>query len=355
MKRVAWLSGIACVVVWLVAGSPSEGAEKKIVLQGASPAPNLGYTPMYVAQELGFFKEEGLSVGFEYSQGGFLAIQLVATGKADITSNTVEPLILGYSKGIRAKAFYRYNTRLLFYIGVPVQSPIKTVADLRGKRIGTFSMGSAIIPVVRSHLKTAGVPPEQVTILPVGIGDQAAAALTSGKVDVLAMWDPAFAALETSGLKFRYLVHPQLKDVGNGGYFASDSFIKANPDAVRGFARGVAKATVFAMANPEAAVRIFWKVSPAARGGGSEAEALEKAIYQLNYILGGFSIKDSAVKKYGWIDMEGWRRYMDILQSEGFLTEKPPVEEIATNAFIDHANGFDVDAIRTLAKTWKPK
>jgi NitT/TauT family transport system substrate-binding protein len=352
---LAILSGTIVVALWLLSGAPVEGAERKIILQGASPAPNLGYASMYVAQEVGFFKQEGLTVGFEYSQGGFLAIQLTASGKADITSNTVEPLILGYSKGIRAKAFYRYNTRLLFYIGVPVNSPIKTVADLRGKRIGTFSMGSAIIPVVRSHLKLAGVPPEEVTILPVGIGDQAAAALTSGKVDVLAMWDPAFAALETSGLKFRYLWHPLLKNVGNGGYFASDSFINANPDAVRGFARAVAKGTVFAMANPEAAVRIFWKVSPAARGGGSETEALEKAIYQLNYILGGFSIEDSPVKKYGYIDMEGWRRYVDILQSEGFLTEKPPIEEIATNAFIDYANNFDAAAVKALAKTWKLK
>jgi NitT/TauT family transport system substrate-binding protein len=351
------------VVGWVVLGivllaaisSPAQAAERRIVIQGASPAPNLGYTAMYVAQEMGFFKQQGLDVSFEYSQGGFMAIQLVAGGKADVTSNTVEPLILGYSKGIRAKAFYRYNTRLLFYIGVPVNSPIKTVADLRGKKVGTFSMGSAIVPVVRSHLKLAGVPPDQVTILPVGIGDQAAAALSSGKVDVLALWDPAFAALETSGLKFRYLVHPELKDVGNGGYFASDSFISANPEAVRGFARGVAMGTVFAMANPEAAVRIFWKVSPAARGGGSEQEALAKAIYQLNYILGGFSIKDSPVKKYGYIDMDGWRHYMDVLQSEGFLKEKPPVEQIATNAFIEYANNFDVEAVKTLARNWKEK
>lgn len=351
-RKALWAIAVA---FWLAAGFPVEGAEKKIVLQGASPAPNLGYIPMYVAQEVGFFKQEGLDVGFLYSQGGFLAIQLVAAGKADITSNTVEPLMLGYSKGIRAKAFYRYNTRFLFYIGVPVDSPIQTVADLRGKRIGAFSMGSAIVPVVRSQLKLAGVPPEQITILPVGIGDQAAAALSSGKVDVLAMWDPAFAALETSGLKFRYLYHPVLKDVGNAGYFASDSFLKANPDAVRGFARAVAKGTVFAMANPEAAVRIFWRISPAARGGETEKEALEKAVYQLNFILGGFSIKDSPVKKYGYIDMDGWRRYLDLLQAEGFLTDKPPVDEIATNAYIDFANTFDVEAVRSLARTWAPK
>jgi hypothetical protein len=46
---------------------------------------------------------------------------------------------------------------------------------------------------------------------------------------------------------------------------------------------------------------------------------------------------------------------MDVLQSEGFLKEKPPVEQIATNAFIEYANDFDVEAVKTLARNWKEK
>lgn len=354
MRVGAAAVGIITTLVLSTAGE-LRAAERKVVVQGGSPAPNLGYVQLYIAQEAGFFKEEGLEVSVQYGQGAFLAMQLAATGKVDIAQGSIEPVILGYEKGLRGKFFYQYNTRLIYYVGVPADGSLQTVADLRGKRIGVPNLGTAIIPVVRSQLKDAGVPVDQVTFLPVGIGEQAATALRAGQVDALGLWDPAFAALESTGMKFRYFVHPKLRDVGNAGYFASDGFLKENPDVVRRFARAVAKGTVFAFASPEAAVRIFWKVSPAARGGGNESEALSKAADELRFVFKGFSIEGSRVKKYGHVEAEGWQRYFDVLQAEGFLKVKPPINDVLTNAHVDFANEFDVEAVKGIAKKWSAK
>src|SRR5699024_1765508 len=70
--------------------------ETELIVQGASPAPNIGYLPMYVAQKKEYFDEEGVSVKINYSHGDSAPLQAISTGKAEIMSGTPEELILGY-------------------------------------------------------------------------------------------------------------------------------------------------------------------------------------------------------------------------------------------------------------------
>src|SRR5262249_26556408 len=154
---------ISATVLALVAGVPNSAAfaqEKKLVVQGGAPVPYTGFLSVYVAQQGGFFKDEGIEVEIRYASGAPQATQITAANQADVAVVTVEPSINGYDKGIRGKVFSRINNKLIYYIAVPEDSPIKSVADLKGKKIGVASFGSAAVPVVKSILRSAGIEPQ---------------------------------------------------------------------------------------------------------------------------------------------------------------------------------------------------
>jgi len=344
----------AMLAFGLSCGAPAGAAElKKYIAQGGAPVPYIAFIAIYVAQQAGFFKEEGLEVELRYASGAAQATQIAAAGQADSANITVEPSINGYDKGIRGKLIMRNNKRLIYYIAVPVDSPIKTAADLKGKKIGVANFGSSAVPVVRSILRQAGIEPGPDTLLPVGVMDQAMAALMSNNVQALGLYDGIYFGLERAGYKFRYIYHPTLAEFGNGGLFVSDATIAAKRQEVCGYARGYAKGTLFAVTNPEAAMRMWWKVSPSAKRGATEEEAMKNGIGELLQITEGYNIGFPPQQKYGVIDKAKLKEYMELIKQDGTINQVPPIDAVVTDSFVDCINAFDGDAVRALAKNWK--
>jgi NitT/TauT family transport system substrate-binding protein len=343
----------ACAVLICSAVSVAQAQERKLVVQGGAPVPYTGFLSVYVGQQGGFFKEEGLDVEMRYASGAPQGTQIAAANQADVALVTVEPSINGYEKGIRGKIFSRINNHLIYYIAVPEDSPIKTVADLKGKKIGVASFGSAAVPVVRSILRSAGIEPTTETVVPVGVMDQAMAALRSGNVQALGLYDGIYYALERAGIKFRYFYHPTLADFGNSGLFASDETIKSKKDDLCRFSRAFAKATLFAVTNPEAAIRLYWKAVPAARRGADDAEALKNGLAEVAPMLKVMDLGFPPTAKFGIIDRSAFEKYMELNKQEGVINAIPPVDLITTNEFVDCMNGFDTEAVRKKARDWK--
>lgn len=350
-KTLAALSGVAIVSLCAIG---AQAQEKKFVAQGGAPVPYTGFLSIYVGQQAGLFKQEGLDVEMRYASGAPQATQITAANQADVAIVTVEPTINGYDKGLRGKIFSRINNELIYYIAVPEDSPIKTVEDLKGKKIGVASFGSAAVPVVRSILRSAGIEPQSDTLLPVGVMDQAMAALKSGSVQALGLYDGIYFALERAGVKFRYFRHPTLANFGNTGLFASDETIKTKRDDLCKFGRAYAKATLFAQTNPEAAVRLYWKAVPAARRGADDAEALKNGLIEVKPMLNVFNIGFPPKTKFGEIDKVAFAKYMELNKQEGVIASLPPLDAVVTNDLIACINDFDGDKVREAARNWKP-
>lgn len=350
-KFLAMLSGVAigglCVL-------NAQAQDKKFIAQGGAPVPYTGFLSVYVGQQAGFFKQEGLDVEMRYASGAPQGTQITAANQADVAVVTVEPTINGYDKGVRGKIFSRINNELIYYIAVPEDSPIKTVEDLKGKKIGVASFGSAAVPVVRSILRSAGIEPQSDSLLPVGVMDQAMAALRSGSVQALGLYDGIYFALERAGVKFRYFRHPTLAGFGNTGLFASDETIKSKRDEVCKFGRAYAKATLFAETNPEAAVRLYWKAVPAARRGADDAEALKNGLIEVAPMLKVFNIGFPPNAKFGEIDKAAFAKYMELNKQEGVIASLPPLDALVTNDLMACINDFDGDKVREAARNWKP-
>jgi NitT/TauT family transport system substrate-binding protein len=329
-------------------------AQTKLVLQAGFPAPDLSNILNLIADRVGFAKEEGLQVEVRFSSGGPQAAQITASGGADVGQFTQEPAIAGYDKGIRGKIFYTQFTRLIYHIAVPADSPIQSIADLKGKKIGVSNMASASLVVARSALRHYKVPIEADTFRPVGVGDGAAAALRTGQVQALSMWTAAYASMMRAGIPFRFLYHPTVAEIGSGGFFASEKTLAEKRETLIKFGRVQAKATVFILENPEATLRIYWKANPAGRSkAATDEEAMKLGLLEMSTLRPLYSREKQADKRYGFVDMAGIQTYVDMFRDEGVIARSIPASELVTNEFIGQINNFDLAKVRARARDWK--
>lgn len=349
LKSLVAAAAIAAAVV----SSPAEAQTKKLVFIGAGSVPNVVYLPVYVADKAGFFKEEGLEVETRYGRGGPLTVQVVANGDADVAHIVWQPLISAYVQGVRGKFIYQTFTKSSFFLAVEPDSPIKGPADLANKKVGLVNMASPGLFFAKSVAKAGGVNPETLQFVPVNVGAQPLAALESKQIDVLSFWDAVYADYEAAGKKLRYIEHPTIGQVGNGGFFAMENVIKAKHAELQAFTRAIAKATVFIHANPEAALKMYWAVNPDGKLPGTEEEALKKGTEALKFVAHSWDISKRPVQEYGAINPKEIQAFIDLLYNEGEIKNKAPAEAIATNEFIAGANKFSVPEIQAKAKAWK--
>ncbi|PZA10446.1 hypothetical protein DNX69_13815 [Rhodopseudomonas palustris] len=306
--------------------------QKNLVVQGASPVPNIGYLPLYVGQKMGFFEQEGLNVEINYSQGDSVTIQAINTGQAQVMSGTPEALIHSYEKGLHGVLFYQIYRRLIYSVAVPEGGKIDSPASLAGKTIGVASMGSTGLIIAKIVAKDAGIDPASLKFLPVGTGQRAISALKDGQVDALSLWDAAYAQIETAApdTKLTYWRPPSLSKVGDGGYFTTWDTIQKMPNALAHFTRAIQKSLAAIHDQPTKALDAYWQVNPSAKPKGAEAEAHRIGLKELEVL--GRSFDMSGVPSE--IDVASLNAYIETFVDLGLITKAPPIEEFVTNGFL---------------------
>jgi NitT/TauT family transport system substrate-binding protein len=327
-------------------------AEGHLVIASAASGPTTGSVFMAVADKAGFLKEENLTVDIRYTSGGPVAVQLIGSNNADIGEVSFEPAVVGYLNGVRGKFIFSTWTSLIYRIGVLAGSPIRSVTDLKDKKIGAPNVASAAVIIAKSILRNAKVPVSDASFLPVGLGAGALAALKTEKIDAYASFTSAFAVFARSGVELRYFDHPTAAHIGNGGFFVSEEAIRQKPKELAGYLRAMAKTYAFIAANPEASMRLLWAKYPQTRGEGSDAEAMKAALAELKVALISYDIAPPADKKYGEFDLDSVKTYFQILREEHFIDSEVSPSVLITNDFVTAANDFDREAVKRLAQKW---
>jgi NitT/TauT family transport system substrate-binding protein len=159
------------------------------------------YLPLTLAEQLGYFKAEGLEVEISDFAGGARALQAVVGGSADVVSGAYEHTINLQSKSQFFRAFVMQGRAPQIAMGVSIKTmPLyKSVADLKGKRIGVTAPGSSTNMVANLVLSRAGLKASDVSYIGVGTAAGALAALRSGQVDAICNIDPVMTMLEQKG------------------------------------------------------------------------------------------------------------------------------------------------------------
>jgi NitT/TauT family transport system substrate-binding protein len=333
---------LACALAACFAAPRAAAADDDVTLIGGSTPAGFFEVLEYVAERAGYFKTEHLNVTTQFAGGASAAAQLVASGHGDICALGFEPIIQGYEKGLRLTAFFSRDPRNYNVVGVLDDSPIRTLADFKGKSLGEYSPGSPAEISTNSMLYGAGLKKGDVAYIPIGSGAQAIAALTSGKVAGAAFPYQELATYEVvAHLKFRFFWHPILKDISNVGYAATPATIQTKGDILRRFARAQAKAAVFIRVNPRLAARYFLDgaglaVTPASLD--NETRVLELSQDQLPAF-------DPTSKRIGDISLRNWDVFTRWFAANGLTSALVPVSAVATDQFIPFANDFDHKAL----------
>ncbi len=212
----------------------------------------LYYLPLTIAETQGFFKAEGLDVTIVDFAGGSKALQAVVGGSADVVSGAFEHTLIMQPKGIRLRAFALQGRAPQIVLGInPKTMPgFKAVADLKGKKIGVTAPGSSTQVLANFVLAKAGLKPADVSIIGVGAGSGAVAAMRAGQVDAISNLDPVITLLQRSGdLKIvsdTRIVAEADKAFGGpmpaGCLYAPQAFIDKNPATVQAIANAIVKA-----------------------------------------------------------------------------------------------------------------
>ncbi|MEQ1616346.1 MAG: ABC transporter substrate-binding protein [Hyphomicrobiaceae bacterium] len=309
-----------------------------------------------IATKMGWFAKEGVKVEMVAIAGSGDCVKAVATKDVLFSVPSVEPLAVITKQGVKAKTFYTAYQGNIYGFAVPDDSPIKSAADLRGKKIGLISMGSAGLIVARALVQAEGMNPDKdVSIVVAGEGAQTAALLRSKQIDALSQFDTQYALVENAGIKMRLLPRTEIEKFPSNGFVAlEETLTNRRKDAIA-VAKGYAMGSVFAIANPEAAVRIFWEIYPQSKAvGKDEATALKDDVNTLNARLGNLKLEAGGAKKWGESVESNYQAYLDWLLKQGVLKEASKAGDLITNDLIDEINAFDIAAVQKQAKDWKP-
>ena len=250
-RRELILSGIAAASLPLLATAQSLEKSKVILAVGGKNL--LYYLPLTIAEQMGYFKAEGLDVTIVDFAGGAKALQAVVGGSADVVSGAFEHTVNMQFKGQPMRAFVWQGTTPQIVLGVsPKTLPnFKSIADLKGKKVGVSAPGSSTNVVVNFLLAKAGLKPSDVSIVGVGTGSGAVAAMRSGQIDAMSNLDPVITLLMRSGdLKIvsdTRLPAESEKVFGGpmpaGCLYAPQPFIDKNPNTVQALTNAMVRAS----------------------------------------------------------------------------------------------------------------
>lgn len=256
-KKLFFTLGLSCTLIHqgvLAQANPTTNAPKleKTKISIAVGGKNLFYyLPLTIAERLGYFKDEGLEVEISDFPGGAKALQAMIGGSADVVSGAFEHTINMQGKGQMIQAFVLQGRAPQIVLGYSTKNMpnYQSIADLKGKRIGVTAPGSSSNMMVNFILAKGGLKPSDVSIVGVGAGAGAVAAMRSGQLDALANLDPVITMLTQKG-EIKVISDTRtLKDTravfgGNmpaAVMYAPIAFIEKNPHTTQALANAIVR------------------------------------------------------------------------------------------------------------------
>ena len=167
----------------------------------------LCYLPTVLAKQLGEFEKAGLAVDLVDLKGGSDALKAVLGGSADVVSGYFDHCVNLAAKKQELVSFVVYDRYpgLVLVVAPSHNGEIKSIKDLAGKKVGVSAPGSSTDFFLKYLLKKNGLDPSGVSVIGVGLGATAVAAMEQGQIDAAVMLDPAVTVLQGSHSDLRIL------------------------------------------------------------------------------------------------------------------------------------------------------
>ena len=247
---------LAALAIALLIGAP---AAAQTTLTVGKAAPNADpIIPVNVGDRLGIFKKHGLDLKIVDFSGGARMTQAMAAGSIDIGDGAGTEMAM-VAKGAPMLAVCETAGPAPFLgMGVPFDSPIRSLAQLRAKKIGVSTAGSLTDWLTRELARTQGWAPNEVTAVSIGNAPAGIIAAFRGNlIDADIGVTSLFLTMEEN--KTGRLLFPVTEFAGKlaaGTLYASNRLIESNPAAVRAFVAGWIETVDYIRAHKAEAVKL---------------------------------------------------------------------------------------------------
>ena len=173
-------------------------AEKPDLTIGVGGKPLLYYLPLTIAEQKGFFKDEGLNVTINDFAGGAKALQALVAGSLDVVAGAYEHTIRMQNKGQNIVAVCGLGRfpGIVIAVRKSLADEIKSVKDLKGRKMGVTAPGSSTALMLQYALQKNGLTADDAALIGIGGGASAVAAIKRGEIDGLSHVDPVIAQLQ---------------------------------------------------------------------------------------------------------------------------------------------------------------
>jgi NitT/TauT family transport system substrate-binding protein len=331
-KRISLL--LAC----LLAVAPVMGQQpmvEKPHLTIATASLSLTYLPLVLANRLGYFRDEGLTVEIVAFAGGSKALESLLGGSTDIVSGAYSNTLTMAARGQRMVDFVAQIDCPGWVLGVSKAKAVtfKSLADLKGMKIGVSAPGSSTHMAVNYILTKAGVPTDAVSIIGVGTSAAAVAAVKAGQLDALINSDPVATILLQEGDIVTVAEMRNRKDsaaVFGGPYpeaslYTTEAFVKANPGTIQ--------------AATNAIVRTLHWMQKATPDQLADAVPPEYLLGNRKLYLDGLQETRGCYSLSGLTTREGAAKVFDVLSAfdPHVRSAKINIEDTYTNRFVEQA------------------
>ncbi len=255
MKRarpIRWILAMAALA-FAPAGLAQGKLEKPDLTIAVGGKSLFYYLPLTIAEQKGFFKDEGLNVQIVDFPGGAKALQALVGGSADMVSGAYEHTINMQAKGIPIKAVVLQGRYSGIVLGVHRSrtEQWRSPADMKGWKVGVTAPGSSTHMFVSNLLVKHGLKPADVAIIGVGATGGAVAAMKRNEIDAISNLDPVITRLEAAGdivIKVDTRTEEGMRQAyGSAAYHAGciyvkEDFVKKYPNTVQAVVNAMVRA-----------------------------------------------------------------------------------------------------------------
>lgn len=179
----------------LLLATPAMAETVKVAVGGQTC---LCYLPAVLTEALGNFDKHGVDVELIDFKGGSQSLKAVVGGSADVVSGYFDHTVAMAAKNQPMTAFVAQDRYpgLALVVSPAQAETIKSPADLAGKNVGVSAPGSSTDYFLKHLLVKAGLERDAASVVGVGVGSTAVAAMQQGQVDAAIMLDPAITLLQ---------------------------------------------------------------------------------------------------------------------------------------------------------------
>jgi len=239
----------AIAALLLAAVSSSAASAQTRVRFGPSGTLSDNSLAIHVAIEKGYYKAAGLAPEVVQFKGGGPALQALVSGSIDFCVCAPEHVVRLRARGIDGVVAYALSDRVPYALVAKPHSDIKSLADLKGRKIGITTAGSLTDNLVRLALTRAGLNPDRdVQIVSIGPGAAQRAAIDSGVV--AAGMVSGFDALELDSKGYRTVFDWRKHETAALALLARQSWLDSSRETARAVIAATRRATRLIIDDP---------------------------------------------------------------------------------------------------------